>query len=276
MSERTIELSPDVRYSVSLMASTFGSADAWRMNSSTEVENELVRVVHEHVALAQHREEVDRRSSSSAIEPVLGDRQTTRVLEVGPVEAVHRPEPAEVEGAVEQVDVVVVDVELALEQLAHLVGDMSASISRRTARPKRRRRSSTSTAASRSSASSSSSVRSALRVTRKASWPSISMPGEERVEVGGDHLLERHEALAVGHHDEAGQQQRHLHPGEAALLGDRVAHDHGEVERQVGDVRERVTGVDGERREHREDALLEHLVEVLAVVVVELVPAARR
>ena len=30
--------------------------------------------------------------------------------------------------------------------------------------------------------------------------------GEELVEVGGDDLLERHEALAVGHHDEAGQQ----------------------------------------------------------------------
>ena len=96
---------------------------------------------------------------------------------------------------------------------------------------------------------------------------------EQRVEVGGDDLLERHEALAVGHHHEPGQQQRHLHPGEAPLVGDRVAHDDGQVQRQVRDVRERVAGVDGQRREHREDALLEHLVEVLAVVLVELVPA---
>ena len=34
-----------------------------------------------------------------------------------------------------------------------------------------------------------------------------------------------------------------------------VVHDHREVERQVGDVRERVAGVDRERGEHREDAV---------------------
>ena len=33
-------LSPDVRYSVILMASTCGSTDAWRMNSSTVVRKE--------------------------------------------------------------------------------------------------------------------------------------------------------------------------------------------------------------------------------------------
>ena len=43
-----------------------------------------------------------------------------------------------------------------------------------------------------------------------------------------------------------------------SLAGRRVAHDDGEVQRQVGDVRERVRGVDGERREHREDAVVEH------------------
>ena len=56
-------------------------------------------------------------------------------------------------------------------------------------------------------------------------------------------------------------------------LGDRVAEHHGQVQREVGDVREGVAGVDGQRREHREDALLELLDQVLAVVVVELVPA---
>ena len=112
-----------------------------------------------------------------------------------------------------------------------------------------------------------------MRVTRNGNVALDLHAGEQRVEVGGDDLLERHEALAVGHDHEAGQQQRHLDPGEAARLGDRVAHDHRQVERQVGDVGERVARVDGERGEHREDALLEHLVEVLAVVVVELVPA---
>ena len=38
ISAATMGLSPEVRYSVSLIASTLGSRAAWRMNSSTEVE----------------------------------------------------------------------------------------------------------------------------------------------------------------------------------------------------------------------------------------------
>ena len=48
--------------------------------------------------------------------------------------------------------------------------------------------------------------------------------GEQLVEVRGDHLLERDEPLAVGQHDEAGQQRRHLDPREAPLAGVGVAH----------------------------------------------------
>jgi hypothetical protein len=36
-SDLMIELSPEVRYSASLMARTLGSRDAWRTNSSTDV-----------------------------------------------------------------------------------------------------------------------------------------------------------------------------------------------------------------------------------------------
>ena len=63
----TIGLSPEVRYSVILMASTRGSSAAWSMNASTEVGERLVGVVHEDVALAQDREDaallLDRRPS---------------------------------------------------------------------------------------------------------------------------------------------------------------------------------------------------------------------
>ena len=45
--------------------------------------------------------------------------------------------------------------------------------------------------------------------------------GEQRVEVRGDHLLERDEARAAGHRDEAGEQRRHLDPREALLAGAR-------------------------------------------------------
>ncbi len=42
---------------------------------------------------------------------------------------------------------------------------------------------------------------------------------EQRIEMGGDHLLERHEPLAIGHDHEAGQDRRHLDPGEAGHPG---------------------------------------------------------
>ena len=77
---------------------------------------------------------------------------------------------------------------------------------------------------------------------------------------------------AVGEREEAGEQRRHLDPGEALLAGRRVAHGDREVQRQVRDVGERVRGVDGERREHREDVLGEQVVEVGAVVVGQIVP----
>ena len=83
------------------------------------------------------------------------------------------------------------------------------------------------------------------------------MPGEQRVEVRGDHLLERDEARARRHRDEAREERRHLDAREPLLAGAGVAHDDREVERQARDVRERVRGVDGERREHREDPVVE-------------------
>ena len=44
-------------------------------------------------------------------------------------------------------------------------------------------------------------------------------------------------------------------------VGDRVAHDHAERQRQVGDVGERAPEPDGQRRQHREDLAPEALVE---------------
>jgi hypothetical protein len=81
-----------------------------------------------------------------------------------------------------------------------------------------------------------------------------------------------HEPLAVGHDHEPGQQGGHLHPCEPPLVGDRVAHDHAQVERQAGDVRERVARVDRQGGEHGEDPPVELVGEPLPVVVVELGP----
>ena len=64
-------------------------------------------------------------------------------------------------------------------------------------------------------------------------------PREQRVEMRGDDLFERDEARAPGQRDEAGEQRRDLDAGESLLAGRRMAHRDGEVEREVGDVRER-------------------------------------
>ena len=135
---------------------------------------------------------------------------------------------------------------------------MERSTSSRTTLPKRRRRSSSSMASSRSSASSSSMERSALRVTRKRWCASDLHAREERVEVGGDDLLEQ-DVGARRHLPQARQDGRHLDAREAALAGARVAHRDRQRQRQVADVGEGVRGVDRERRQHREDLVHEPL-----------------
>ena len=94
-------------------------------------------------------------------------------------------------------------------------------------------------------------------------------PGEQHVEVGGDHLLEGHEPLTVGHDHETGKHRRDLHPGDALLAGPGVAHLDQQVEREVRDVGEGVAGVDGQGGEDREDLPMEDVDQVGAVVVVE-------
>ena len=90
-------------------------------------------------------------------------------------------------------------------------------------------------------------------------------PRKKGLEVGGDHLLQGDPSPAVGQGEEAGEERRDLDPGEAALPAGGVAHDDGEVEREVGDVGEGVPRVHGQRGEHREDPLGEHLPDPLAV-----------
>ena len=87
-----------------------------------------------------------------------------------------------------------------------------------------------------------------------------------------DDVLERHEAL-VADGDEAVEDRRHLDPGEVLGAGLGVADDDREVERQPGDVGERVGRVDGQRGEDGEDPVLEELLAELLLVAVELGPA---
>ena len=88
---------------------------------------------------------------------------------------------------------------------------------------------------------------------------------EQLVEVGLDDLVEEHELVALDR-EQARQAGRDLDPGEADLAGVRVPQADRDRERQRADVRERVARVHGERREHREDLVVEAAPEVLVVL----------
>ena len=211
-------------------------------------------MVHEHVAPAQDPEDPD--LAVLAGQPGRDDARPGLVLQVRAVEAQQRPQAAQVERPGHHVEVLVVEVELPLEELTDLVGHRGLDLE--------------------------------AHGLAEAPAPQLHLDGgqqvvgllllegevgvagdpermvlhhlharEERVEVGGDDLLERHEALAVGHDHEAGQQRRDLDPGEAAQARRGVVNHDGQVEREVRDVGERVAGIDRQRGEHGEDALVE-------------------
>ena len=84
--------------------------------------------------------------------------------------------------------------------------------------------------------------------------------GEERVEVGGDRLLERDEGLApvLADPQEATEQLlRHLDPGDDLGRALGVAQQDPEAEREVRDVGERPAEADHQRRQRREDLVVE-------------------
>jgi hypothetical protein len=144
--------------------------------------------------------------------------------------------------------------------------------------PKRRRRSSISTAARRSSASSSSSVRSALRVTRKANvLDRRPCPGKSRSRWAAMTCSSGTKRSPSGMTTNRGSSGGTFTRAKrrSSVTGSRSGER--EVQREARDVREGVAGVDGERGEDREDAGVELAAPGgLAVVVVELGPAGRQ
>ena len=90
-------------------------------------------------------------------------------------------------------------------------------------------------------------------------------PGEQRVEVRLDDLVEQDEARRLDL-EQARQDLRDLDPGEPALAGLRIAQPDRDRQAERRDVRERVSRIDGERRQHREDLVEEALAERLVVL----------
>lgn len=88
-------------------------------------------------------------------------------------------------------------------------------------------------------------------------------PGEQRMEIGQDHFLEPDENLArpfsiviLGNQNELLNRIRDFHTREMldALL---IPYDDGEIEAQVRNMWEGAAAIEGERREHRVNALVE-------------------
>ncbi len=71
-----------------------------------------------------------------------------------------------------------------------------------------------------------------------------------------DHLFHGNESIAVGECHQTWKHRRHLDAGEALLGRDRIDHCDRQAQRKVRQIRERVSRIDGERSEHREDALV--------------------
>ncbi len=82
-------------------------------------------------------------------------------------------------------------------------------------------------------------------------------PGEQRIEVAGDDVLERDERVLLDLHESRQDLLGHLDAGERLLVGIGVVEVDDQAQREVGDVGERPAGADAQRREDREDLLAE-------------------
>ena len=175
----------------------------------------VVGVVDQHVALSEHGEEL--------VRIVRGRGETGRRhrgpglgVEVGAVERVHAPQPAQVERCADAEDAVAADFELGGEEVDELVAHAGLDLeAQRLAEA----------APAELHFDRDEEVVGLVLFERQvgvAGDPEgvVVADGharEERVEVGRDDLLERHEALAVGHDDEAGQRRWDLDPCDAPL-----------------------------------------------------------
>ena len=80
---------------------------------------------------------------------------------------------------------------------------------------------------------------------------------EQRVEMLGDHVLERDERVRSKLDEPRDHVLGHLHSRECVVIGVGIVEAHDQAQRQVGDVGEGAAGADRERRQDREDLLAE-------------------
>ena len=217
-------------------------------------------MVHEQIATADGGEHVDA-VALLALQARLGHRRPRRVAQVAEArQADDLPQVGEVEQPLDHVDLALLDLQrlgqLSAQRGAHRAVDLQAHDLAEAA-------------AAQLGLDGAQQVVGLVgdvevSVARDAEEAVVDdlHAGEERVEVGGDELLERDERRAVADRDEARQHLLgHLHAREGRHLRLRVADEHRQRKRQVGDVRERSPEADGKRGQDREDLAPEALVE---------------
>ena len=226
-------------------------------------------MVQQHIGASDDREEVG--GLLTALESGVGDRDVRDVLELGTIERMDHEQRPEIERAGDAVHVVRLEIEFVDEQVEDLGSDVGVDLETHGT---------TEATATQFELDRLEQIVGLLLLEREVGVASHTErvvrtdrhAGEQHVEVGGDHLLERHEPHSVGQCHESREQVRHLHPCEPALAVRRIGDDDGEVEREVGDVGEGMSRIDRERREHGEDAVVEHGAEVFTIGLVEVVP----
>ncbi len=230
----------------------------------------VVGVVQQDVALADHGQHVRGGRRLDLAERARRTGHELALLEVVALQAVDRPQAGEVQRAGQAEHLELVDAELADQQLEDVGVDRLLDLEA-DRRPE--------PAAHELALEGLQQVLGVVLldldvlVARDAEGVGLLdlHAREQRVEVRGDDVLERHEP-GRRHLDEPGQQGRHLDAGEQLGPGDRVAHDDGQVQRQAADVRERVRGVDGQRRQDGEDLRVEEQLDLGLLRRGELVP----
>src|ERR1700682_4963686 len=93
---------------------------------------------------------------------------------------------------------------------------------------------------------------------------------EERVQMCADDLLEGNEVVVLAEGNPAWQALRNLDAGKASNAGCRIVNLNRDRERQVGDVRKWMAGIDGERREHGKNLVFKKLIDPLQFSFVQI------
>ena len=95
-------------------------------------------------------------------------------------------------------------------------------------------------------------------------------PWEEAPEVRCDNFFKCDKSFTVGHHNKSGKDWWNFQSSNSSFAGARVLDLHCQVEREIRNIRERMSGIHRQWCENREDLSLKDVIEKDAIVFVEI------